>query len=112
MKKTGPTNPLTKDVLAELRASKANWAKVAAEIISKARRNRPQVNISRINRYAKDETILVPGKVLGSGNFDKTVTVAALEFSESAKEKIGKSGRAISIQELIKSNPKKVRIFK
>jgi len=112
MKKTGPTNPLTKEVLAELQGLEANWAKAVAKTLSGSRRNRPQVNLSSINRSAKDETIVVPGKVLGSGSFDKKITVAALEFSDSARTNINKNGKAVSISELIKSKPKKVRVFK
>jgi len=46
------------------------------------------------------------------GDLDKKLTVAAYSFSEKAKEKINKNGRAISIVELLKENPKgsKVRI--
>ena len=103
---------MTKEVIAELGSVEANWAKAVAKTLSKSRRNRPQVNLSRINRYATDETVVVPGKILGSGKFDKKLTVAALEFSESARNKINQSGKALSLSELIKSKPKKVRIFK
>ena len=103
---------MTKEVLAELGEVKANWAKAVAKTLSKSRRNRPQVNLSRINRYATDETIIVPGKVLGTGIFDKKVTVAALEFSNTAREKINSTGKAVSIPELIKSKPSKVRVLK
>jgi len=112
MKKTGPTNPITKNVLAELRENKSNWAKAVEETVSKPRRNRPQVNLSRINRIAKDETIVVPGKVLGSGTFDKKVTVAALEFSDSARKKINATGKAITLSELLISKASKVRVVK
>ncbi|KUG19697.1 lsu ribosomal protein l18e [hydrocarbon metagenome] len=66
------------------------------------------MNISKINRYAQEgETLLVPGKVLGSGVLEQSVTVAALHFSESAVNKItGANGTCMSIEELLRDNPK------
>ncbi|HEC86656.1 MAG TPA: 50S ribosomal protein L18e, partial [Thermoplasmatales archaeon] len=66
------------------------------------------VNISKIDRYIKDDEIaLVPGKVLSAGNMSKKVIVAAWSFSEKAREKILKAGgKCISIEELVKTNPK------
>lgn len=63
--------------------------------------------MSKVQKVAKDnETLLVPGKVLSSGELTKKVTLAAWQFSEQAKEKINKVGKAVSIQDLMKSNPK------
>ena len=92
-------------------ASAKNEAKVwkdLAERIAKPRRLYAEVNISKIERYAKDnETIVVPGKVLGSGKTSKQVTVAALSFSESAKRKIEEvGGRCLTIMQLLEENPK------
>ena len=71
-------------------------------------RRRVEINLNHIEREAKEgETIVVPGVVLGEGKLTKKVTIAAWRFSTKAKEKIEKSGaRAISIEELIKENPK------
>ena len=92
-------------------ASAKNEAKVwkdIAERIAKPRRLYAEVNISKIERYAKDnETIIVPGKVLGSGKINKKVTVAALSFSDSAKRKIEDAGgRCLTIMQLLEENPK------
>ncbi|MCD6492674.1 MAG: 50S ribosomal protein L18e [Archaeoglobaceae archaeon] len=92
-------------------ASAKNEAKVwkdIAERIAKPRRLYAEVNVSKIERYAKDnETIIVPGKVLGSGKINKKVTVAALSFSESAKRKIENAGgKCLTIMELLEENPK------
>ena len=73
----------------------------------KPSRTRRKVNIYSINAYAKDgETVLVPGKVLSEGNLSRKVNVAAFQFSEKAREKINKSGKAISLREIMQSNPK------
>jgi large subunit ribosomal protein L18e len=66
------------------------------------------VNVSKINRYAQEgETLIVPGKVLGSGVVEAGVTVAALSFSDAAVSKIIKAkGQCISIEQLLSQNPK------
>jgi len=82
------------------------WRAVAEEL-AKPSRQRRAVNVSRINRYTEPgDIIVVPGKVLGAGNLDHPVTVAALSFSKTALEKIRRTGgRAISIFELLRENP-------
>jgi len=89
------------------------WRKVADDL-ERPTRIRRIVNLSKINQLVReDEIALVPGKVLGGGDLEKKVTVAAFNFSKQAVDKIkSKNGKAIHISELIKSNPKgsKVRI--
>jgi len=99
---------LIKDL--KIHAKKYNtpiWRDIA-ERLERPLRVWPEVNISRIERYAKeDEMIIVPGKVLGSGVITKRVSVAAWKFSKSAREKIEKAGgRVMSIRELMSENPK------
>lgn len=103
----GPENKRLLELIGQLRkANKGIWKK-AAEELSKPTRRRPEVNVSKIERYAKDgSVILVPGKVLGSGFITKKVTVAAFNFSESAKANISKGGgKAIHIAQLLSENP-------
>jgi len=112
VKRTGPTNPLLKGLIERLikaaHENKANIWKDVAEKLKKPTRQRVEVNLKKINRYAREgETILVPGIVLSDGFLDKKVTIAAWKFSKRAKEKIEKTGgKAISIEELIRINPK------
>ncbi|MBI3412825.1 MAG: 50S ribosomal protein L18e [Candidatus Aenigmarchaeota archaeon] len=81
------------------------WGRVVEELAGPARRNR-EVNLSDINRH-QSGTVLVPGKVLGTGSLTKKVDVAAFRFSKTAREKITKAGgKAMSIGELAKQNPK------
>jgi len=84
----------------------AVWLDVA-EKLSKPSRQRIAVNLSRINRYAeKNGTIVVPGKVLASGNLDHAVTVAAFDASDKAKQKIAAAkAKYLSITELVEKNP-------
>lgn len=90
------------------------WKRVAVEL-SKPTRHKREVNVYKLERYAKDgEVILVPGKVLGTGILNKKITVAALQFSDSARAKIhSNNGETLSIQELMEKHPdgKGIRIM-
>ena len=89
-----------------VRTKKPVWRKIAYEL-SRPRRQRVEVNLSKIDQYApEDATVVVPGKVLGSGVISKKVTVAAFTFSDSAKRMIGSvGGKAVTIEGLHKTNP-------
>jgi large subunit ribosomal protein L18e len=90
------------------------WKRIASDL-EKPTRNRRIVNLSKIDKYTKDnETIIVPGKVLGSGDLNKKITIAAYSFSEQALDKIkDANAKALNIEEIMKSNPKgnKIRII-
>lgn len=117
-KRTGPTSVVTKKLIADLKSlttkeKVAVW-RTLANYLETSTRQRREVNLYKIDRYARDgEIVVVPGKVLSEGEFTKKVTVAAFKISESAKEKISKTGKVVSIQQLMKDNPKgkKVRIL-
>ena len=111
VKRTGPTNIHLRKLIRTLeKASNQNGARIwkyVAELLSKPTRQRIEVNLGKIDKYAKEgETVLVPGKVLGSGKLTKKVTIAAWRFSENALRKAKKAGaNVISIEELLKENP-------
>ena len=117
VKRTGPTNYQAQVLLNELetKAKESKLWKRVIKDINRSTRQRRIVNIYKINKYAKDgEIILVPGKVLSVGDLNKKVDVAALNFSDGAKEKIlGAKGKVMSIRELFQKNPegKNVRIL-
>lgn len=119
MIRTGPTNEHLQDLITELSklhsTSKVKLWRAVAKDLSKSTRSRSIVNLVKIDRLARDgETVVVPGKVLGSGEISRKLTVSAFNFSKSAKEKIEqKGGKAMTINELIRTNPKgsKVRII-
>ena len=103
------TNPRLKSLIAELQtagdATAAVWQDVA-DRLEKPRRTHAEVNLGRIERYARDdETIVVPGKVLGSGVLETNVTVAAVDFSSTAETKISQVGDAVSLEEALDNNP-------
>ena len=100
-------NPVLLSLIEELKKGKKPiWKRVVCEL-SRPRRQMPQINLSKIEVYGNDGgTVLVPGKVLGSGNLSKKLTVAAFSFSDTAKKLIADAGgKAISIESLYKSNP-------
>jgi large subunit ribosomal protein L18e len=111
-KRTGPTNPILKQLIEDLKRKsiekQSNFLKDIAEKLNKPRRQRIEVNIAHIERHAKkNETIVVPGVVLGYGELTKPVTISAWKFSKPAKQKIKNSkGKAISIEELVSKNPR------
>jgi len=119
VKKVKTTNPELIDLIRFLkkqgRENKADIWRDIAERLAKPKRKRIVVNISRLNRYTqKNEMVIVPGKVLGTGEIGHPVTVAAFAFSENAKEKIkARRGKCLSFFDLIKKNPKgsKVKII-
>jgi large subunit ribosomal protein L18e len=119
MKRTGPTNPLLKDLIGELKKRSNEqsvnlWKRVALDL-EKSTRQRRIVNLSKINMHTKEnDVIVVPGKVLGSGALNHKLTISAYQFSEQAKDKIEKAGaKIVTLLELSKEKPdgKKLRII-
>jgi large subunit ribosomal protein L18e len=110
------TNPRMSGLISLLKnTSRENESRIWRDIADRLEgpaRNYAEVNLSKINRYAANgETIIVPGKVLGSGVLDLEVTIAALNFSASAYEKIRKAnGQCMSIEELVSANPSGSRV--
>ncbi|MFH1275931.1 MAG: 50S ribosomal protein L18e [Candidatus Woesearchaeota archaeon] len=99
----------------ELKARESNFWRRVVKDLKKPSRQRREINLYKINKYAKDgETVLVPGKVLSVGEISKKIDVAALNFSTQAAKKImDAKGKTLSIKELLQQNPegKKVRIL-
>jgi large subunit ribosomal protein L18e len=102
------TNPELTKIIKELKTVSIKnqakiWKRVATEL-EKPTRKRRHINLYQIEKLTKDgETIIVPGKVLGTGELSKQVKIAAWEFSEQAQSKIK---NPLTIQSLIKENPK------
>jgi len=86
-----------------------------AGLLSMPTRKRASLNLDEINKEAKEnETIIVPGKVLGNGNISKKIKIIALNFSSSAEEKLKKAKIQATtiIEELKKTKKIEGRILK
>lgn len=114
------TNPRIKNLIFLLKEigyenNSKLWLSISKKLINSSK-NYSSLNLSKINRYTKEnDIIVVPGKILGSGELNHSLTIGALGCSFSALNKI-KSVNAeyISIEEMIKKNPsgKGIKIFK
>ncbi len=112
MQKRLPTNPELVNTISYLKRKGRQsqtplWAAVAG-YLSKSRRSRIVLNLGQVSRHAKDgDVVVVPGKVLSSGEPLAKLTIAAFKFSPGALVKVGKAGgRCIPIQRLVEENPR------
>lgn len=112
---TGPSNYYHRKLIRDLWKTQIKIWRTISKKISGSRKNRVKANLYRINKKTrKNDIIVIPGKVLGIGDLDHTLTIACLEYSKSAKKKIEASGsKLMSIEELLEQNPKGtgVKIF-
>ena len=89
------------------------WKRIA-EDLEKPTRARRIVNLYKLAKNTKEkDVVIVPGKVLGTGELDHSVSVAAFSFSDDATRKIALKGKVLTIKEIMKSNPdgKNIRIM-
>ena len=111
-KRTGPTNVQLIGLIQMLRKLSSEqkvaiWKRIAYDLEMPSR-NRRVINVYSLSKSTKDnETVIVPGKVLGTGMIDHKVTVAAFEFSEGARKKIiSAKGTCMMISDMMQKNPK------
>jgi large subunit ribosomal protein L18e len=90
------------------------WLKLA-KLALKTSSSKRVVNLTKINDVTKEgEVIVVPGKILGTGNVSHKITLSSFSISNSAAKKIIESGgNIISFKEMIEKFPtgKGVRII-
>jgi large subunit ribosomal protein L18e len=75
--------------------------------LERSSKNWSEVNLSKLERYTQEgDVIVVPGKVLGAGDLNKKLTVAAYKFSGSARKKIEDAGgKSLTIAQLVQEAP-------
>ncbi|MFH1285665.1 MAG: 50S ribosomal protein L18e [Candidatus Micrarchaeota archaeon] len=93
------------------KSSKKNKAaiwNVLADKLRKPRRQRVEINLEKINANSADNgTVVVPGKVLGTGVLEHKVTIGALKYSASVAEKVKRAGgELVDLKKLVEKNPK------
>ena len=105
------TNAIVLHMAKELKeASKNNkapiWSKLA-ELALKPSSARRTINISKIDKLTKNgDVIIVPGKVLGTGDMSHKITLCSFSISNSGAQKIlQQGGNILSYSELIKNHP-------
>ena len=106
------SNPALVSLINDLKtAGRENEAPIWRDIairLEKPSRNWAQVNISKTGQHVRDgENVIVPGKLLGSGDLDKAFTVIAYNASASAKAKIAAAGgKVLTMKEGVAAFPK------
>ncbi|HMK32111.1 MAG TPA: 50S ribosomal protein L18e, partial [Nitrosopumilaceae archaeon] len=91
-------------------ASKKNnapiWSRLA-ELALKPSSAKRTINVGQIDKFVKDnDVIVVPGKVLGTGNISHKITLCSFSMSTSSAKKVLQSGgKILSFSELIKNHP-------
>jgi len=78
------------------------WAKLA-EYALKPSVARRDINLYRIGQLTKDnDTVVFPGKVLGTGNIPHKITLCSFSISNSGANKIIEAGgKIINFEEMI-----------
>lgn len=99
-------NPELIETIIQCKKNEA-WINIG-KIISSSRNNTPVVNLDKIDKESKEgDVIVVPGKVLSQGEVIKKIKLIALNFSQTAREKLNKSKiEFIILLEEIKKNPR------
>ncbi|TFF69192.1 MAG: 50S ribosomal protein L18e [Promethearchaeota archaeon] len=112
---TGPSDYYTRKLIRDLWKTKRRIWKQLSKKLSGPRKNRLEANLYRINSKTKEnDVIVIPGKVLANGDLDHKITIACLNFSKAAQQKIELSGsKLLTIEQLLEQNPegKNVKIF-
>ncbi|MDE1825147.1 MAG: 50S ribosomal protein L18e [Candidatus Micrarchaeota archaeon] len=93
----------------KLDSKHARLWKEAGRMATKPRRDRVAVNLNKLDKAAKDgEFLVVPGKVLSFGKVSHKFKIAAVEYSQSAEEKLKKGGcEIVATNEMLKKeNPR------
>ena len=112
----GSTNIMIRKLIRNLEKQKKPLWRTVAEKLQAPSRKRWYINLYKIDKYTKPgDVVIVPGKVLGIGKLTHEVTVVALDFSKSAKEKIlAAGGKVVSLYDFDKLDlkGKNVRLMK
>ena len=105
------TNQVVIQMAKELKvASKKNkapiWLKLA-EMALKPSKTKRVVNLGQIDRHVSDnDIVIVPGKVLGTGNISHKITLCSFSISTTGAKKVLQSGgKIIGVSQMIKNNP-------
>ena len=86
--------------------AKKNNLLYLAKKLSGPRGNYKNINLDDLEKV-KGDKVLVVGKILGSGDISRKISIAALGFSKNAKNKLEKAGCDVkTIKEVLDKNKK------
>jgi large subunit ribosomal protein L18e len=98
-------NKKNPEIIEIINLAKKNNLLDLAKKLSAPRSQYKNINLDEINDI-DGESILVVGKVLGSGNVNRKIDIAAISFSEQAKAKLNKLNcNSESIYSMLKKKP-------
>ena len=90
------------------KAKKAVWLDISGKIMAPVRK-RAEVNVYELEELAKSNSgkiLVVPGKVIASGDAKSKIEVACMNCSKSARQKIENAGgKIMTIEELCEAKP-------
>jgi len=105
------TNQIVQRLAYDLKkASQSNdapiWLKLS-KLVLKPSRARRVVNLNKISQHTKDgDVVVVPGKVLGTGNILHKITLFSFSISNTAATKIIESGgKILKFEDMAKQYP-------
>jgi len=106
-KPTGPSNALKRKLARKLWQTKRPiWRDVSERLMAPVK-NRVEINLYRLSKVTKkNDTVIIPGKVLANGTLNAPITIACWSISASAARKFESAGgKVITIEELLEKNP-------
>jgi large subunit ribosomal protein L18e len=82
------------------------------KLASKPKRIRASINLDKINKLtSENDSIIVPGKVLGGGSISKKISITAIDFTDSALLKLKSSKcSVVSLDDAIKDKNARIII--
>ena len=94
------------EIVETINIAKKNNLLELAKKLSAGRKNYRNINLDELEKIDSDK-ILVVGKILGNGEINRKLGIAALSYSESAKTKLEKAGCDVkTIKQAIDKNKK------
>lgn len=78
------------EIIETINLSKKNNLLGLAKKLSAPKSQYTNINLDELNKL-KEEKVMVVGKVLGSGEINKKISISALAFSQQALEKLRKA---------------------
>ncbi len=80
-----------------------NLSKKLHGLVARPSRSRPPVSLHKLNKSTKEgDNVVVPAKVLSTGNIEHKINIAALEYSAEALMQLQSKGcRVMNLSEML-----------